>query len=827
MADTASGMELPLGRPFTLVATYFRRAVLTDLRYAIRVLFRTPTVTALAILSLALGIGANVTIYTIANAFLDQPIGGARDADRLVRVYRGDHSPLMYPEVERLRGERAVFSGLAGERLNAVAVDVGGTTQRAQASLVTDGYFAMLKVRPELGRLFDARDSSEAAPVIVISHAFWRDRLGADSSVIGRALHVNDRPLTIIGVAPPEFASSIFLWRADLWVPPSLAPMFIGGPFNKWGGSLYTTARLAEGVSLDRARSTVATVAARLMADSARAGERVSFRVEAARGIVVELRGPTVLASSFLMVVVAMVLLIACANVANLLLARATARRRELGVRAALGAGRARLVRQLLIESLLIAAAGGTIGLLGASWVAELLTRFLVARSPEPISIDVAPDGHVLLFALAISVVSALAFGLLPALRATSVDVSPVLREEATQTTGRSRARGILIGAQVALCTVLLACSTLFLHSLANARVIDPGFSPTGIIDVALDVSSRNLPHDQARAFFDELQARAAAIPGARDATIAALIPLGGSNMQVGLWVEGQPATGPRAPFMPSFNIVGPHYFETLGIPVIGGRPILSDDRPTAPGVAVVNEQMAKHLWPNESAIGKRVSIEGPTGPWLTIVGVVRNTRYNSLGERAPDFMYLPFAQHYRSEMILQVRTAGATPALATTLRDLVHTLDPRLPPSPVTSLGEDMRIVLLPSELGAGLLGAFGLLALLLASVGIYGVTSYSVAQRTREMGIRSALGATARDLVLLMARQSMRVVLIGAGIGLLLALVTARLLTSQLYGVTATDPVTFLVMPALLLSIALLATLVPARRATRVDPSDALRTE
>jgi predicted permease len=801
--------------------------VLTDLRYAIRVLLRTPTVTALAILSLALGIGANVTIYTIANAFLDQPIGGANEVDRLVRIYRGDHSPLMYAELERLRGERAVFSGVAGERLNAVAVDVGGTIQRAQASLVTDGYFAMLKVRPEIGRLFDTRDSSESAPVIVISHAFWRDRLGGDSSVIGRALRVNDRPLTIIGVAPPEFASSIFLWRADLWVPPSLAPMFIGSTFDRWGGSLYTTARLAPGVTLDRARSTGATLAARLMADSARPGERVSFRVEPARGVVVELRGPTVLASSFLMVVVAMVLLIACANVANLLLARATSRRRELGVRAALGAGRARLVRQLLIESMLIAAAGGIIGLFAASWVAELLTGFLVARVPEPITLNVAPDAHVLLFALVISLVSAIAFGLLPALRATSADVSPVLREEATQTTGRSRARGLLIGAQVALCTVLLACSTLFLHSLANARVIDPGFDPAGIIDVAINVSSRNLQHDQARAFFDELQSRAAAIPGTRAATIAALIPLGGSNMQVGLWVEGRPATGPRAPFAPSFNIVGPRYFETLGIPVIGGRPIGPEDRPAAPGIAVINEQMAKHLWPEQSAIGKRVSIEGPTGPWLTVVGVVRNTRYNPLGERVPDFMYLPFAQHYRSEMILQVRTAAATPTLATTLRELVHSLDPQLPPASVTSLGDDMRIVLLPSELGAGLLGVFGLLALLLASVGIYGVTSYSVAQRTREMGIRSALGATARDLVMLLARQSMRVVLIGAGIGLLLALASARLLTSQLYGVAPTDPLTFLVMPVLLLSIALLATLVPARRATRVDPADALRTD
>ena len=496
--------------------------VLNDIRYAIRVLFRTPTVTALAILSLALGIGANVTIYTIANAFLDQPIAGANDVDRLVRVYRGDHSPLMYPELDRLRQERSIFSGIAGERMNAVAVSVGGAIQRAQASLVTDGYFAMLKVRPELGRLFGVSDSSTAAAVTVISHAFWRDRLGGDSSVVGQVLRVNDRPFTIIGVAPPEFASSIFLWRADLWIPPSAAPLLIGTQFSQWRGSLYTTARLADGTTLAIARSSAATLAARLSADSARTNERISFRVEPARGIVVELRGPAVVASSFLMIVVAMVLLIACANVANLLLARATARRRELAVRAALGAGRARLVRQLLVESLLIATAGGVIGLLAAAWVAELLTSFVVGRSPEPISLDVTPDAHVLLFALGISVVSAIVFGLLPALRATSSDVSPVLREEATQTTGRSRARGILIGAQVALCTVLLACSTLFLHSLANARVIDPGFDPAGMIDAALNVSSRNLEQDRGRAFFDELRARAAALPGVRSATLAA-----------------------------------------------------------------------------------------------------------------------------------------------------------------------------------------------------------------------------------------------------------------------------------------------------------------
>jgi predicted permease len=527
------------------------------------------------------------------------------------------------------------------------------------------------------------------------------------------------------------------------------------------------------------------------------------------------------------MTIVALVLLIACANVSNLLLARATVRRRELGIRLALGAGRARLVRQLLLESLLIACAGGVLGLLSAAWVADLIANYLVARSPEPIAVNVAPDGHVLLFALGASVASALLFGLLPALRATDTDVLPVLREEATQTTARSRARSVLIGVQVALCTVLLACSTLFLHSLANARVIDPGFDTRGVMDVWVNVSSRNYSEDQRRAFFDELQRRAAALPGIREATLAAIVPLGGTNMQVGMWIEGQPSTGARAPFAPYFNIITPRYFETLGIPLVGGRTITSEDRSNAPGTVVINERMATHFWPNEPAIGKRVSVESASGPWLTVVGVVHNTKYNTLGEQPPDFMYMPYSQHPRSEMVLQVRPAGGARLTASSLRGVVHDLDSQLPPMTVATLAEDMRIVLLPSELGAGLLGAFGLLALLLASVGIYGVTSYAVAQRTREMGIRAALGATARDLVTLVARESMRVVAIGAAIGLILALASARLLISQLYGVSATDPLTFVLMPAFLLGVALLATFVPARRATRVDPSVALRSD
>jgi putative ABC transport system permease protein len=376
------------------------------------------------------------------------------------------------------------------------------------------------------------------------------------------------------------------------------------------------------------------------------------------------------------------------------------------------------------------------------------------------------------------------------------------------------------------LCTVLLACSMLCLHSLINARVIDPGFDSRGVLDASIDISSRNVSPERGRAFYEELRTRASRLPGAGSATLAAVVPLGGSNMQVGTWLEGGDASAQRPPLAPWFNIVAPGYFQTLGIPILAGRAVTVDDRAESPGTVVVNEQMAKHLWPNQSAIGRRISLEGPNGPWLTVVGVVKNTKYNTLGEAPRDFMYLPFAQHFRSEMVLQVR-ANSGSLTTKTLRDLVHELDGRLPPVSAGSLADDMRIVLLPAELGAALLGIFGVLALLLGSVGIYGVTSYSVAQRTREMGIRAALGATARDLVQLVASQSMRVVLIGGAIGLLLAFGASRLLTSQLYGVSAVDPLTFVAMPVVLFGVALVATLIPARRATRADPAEALRTE
>jgi len=799
---------------------------MSDIKYAVRGLRRSPGFAITAVLSLALGIGANVTIYTVANAFLERAVPGAADPDRLARVYRGNHSPLQYADLAYVRANNAVFAEVAGEDLMPVALANGETTERIQGALVTAGYFEMLGVQSQVGRLFSAADSAFADGV-VISDVLWRGRFGGESSIVGREIRVNDHPFTIIGVAAPEFLSSISLWRADIWFPPASTRALLGAPLDRLGSSLYITARLKPGVSTQLASAELATIAARLVAGDPVGHRNFTLRADHARGITAELRGPATAATGFLMFVVALVLLIACANVANLLLARAAGRRREISVRIAMGARRARLVRQLLTESALLALAAGALGVIAAAWLADLLARFVTMRSPEPINLSFEPDARVLAFTFVVSALTTMLFGLLPALRATSLDILPALREDAPQASGRSRLRSTLIGTQVALCTVLLACATLFLRSLANTRVIDPGFDASGVVDVALDISSRNLEARAGAQFYESLLGRSRALPGVRATTVAALVPLGGSNMQSGMWVDGQPAEGPRAPFMPYFNVVGSDYFQTLGIALVSGRGITTTDAFGSPDVVVVNEELARRLWPGQSALGKRISLDSATGPWRTVVGVAQTTKYNSLGENPQEFLYLPFAQNYRTEMILHVRADGETLALRRALPALVRGLDPQLPPATAKLLADDMRIALLPAQLGASLLGAFGTLALLLASVGIYGVASHSVAQRTRELGIRAALGATAHDVMRMILGQSLRVVLVGAAVGIAAALAVARLIASQLYGVGAADPVTFIGMPVFLIAVAILATLIPARRATRVDPVVALRAE
>ncbi len=798
-----------------------------DARYAFRGLLRSPGFAAVAILSLALGIGANVAIYTIANAFLSRPIAGVAEPDRLVRIYRGSHSALQYMDLAFVRDNGGVFSGVIGEHVIPVALTNIGGAERVIAAVVTPGYFSMLGVRPAAGRLFGT-DSLEQS--VVLSHGFWERRFGGDPRTVRQTIRVNDRAFAVVGVAPPDFAGSMSFWGVDLWLSPAAGQAVIGASFDRWGGSLYATGRLRDGVTLDRANVVLATLARRIVAADTSRGREFSLRADDANGVTAELRQPALLVSRFLLFVVGLVLLIACANVANLLLARAAGRGREIAMRFALGARRVQLLRLLLVESGMLTIAASVIGSGVALWSVGALGRYVMTRSPEPILLSFALDRRVLIATLALALFTTLLFGLLPALRATSLEMLPVLRESAPQSSGRSRMRGLLVGTQVALCAVLLACATLFLRSLAHARVIDPGFETAGIVDLPIDLGLAQLDSARAAEFYRRLLERVDATPSVRSATLAALVPLGGSNMQVGVWTPEVAGTDSRAGLAPYFNVVGPDYFRTLGIGLVAGRDFGADVAGSEQ-VAIVNEQMARRLAPDgqvAGALGRRFSMSGPTGPWITVIGVARDVRYNTLGEKTPEFMYRPLAQLHRADMVLQVKTLpGNEAALRRTLPAVVRELEARLPPPRASSLSEDMRISLLGAQIGAALLGAFGALALLLATIGIYGVASYSVAQRTRELGIRSALGATSHDVVRMVIGQSLRVASIGTAIGLLLAMAVAKLIASQLYGVGATDPVTFIGMPVFLVGVALVATLAPAIRATRVDPAVALRSE
>ena len=815
--------------------------MLLDLRYAIRQLGRAPGFALVAVLSLALGIGANTVIFTIANAMLLRPVTDV-DPGTLVRVYRGRHSPLDYSEWVAVRAGTPVFASMGGERVMRVGRTDEPEPASLSASITVGDYFPALGVRPALGRLFTAADTTAAsASLVVLGHHYWSEHFDRDAGVLGRELRLNGQAFTVVGVAPERHTSSMLLWRPDVFFAVPATEPLLGTPPARWGGSIYAFARLGRGVSRDRADAMLGVTARRIAAADPERYANVRggplFRVGVARGLVEELRGPFTIASAFMLVLVGLVLLIACANVANLLLARATSRRREMGVRVALGAGRLRLVRQLLVESLVLASAGGAIGLAASAWLTPKVGRAMAARAPEQVLLDFAPDGRVLLYTMLLCVGTAIVFGLLPAARASRPDVLTALKDGGRGATDRgSRLRSVLVSGQVALCTVVLAGAALFLHSLANARVIDPGFPTEGLIDVAIDVGPRRLSPEARRDFFDRLQERARAIPGVRAATIAELVPLNGSNMETGLWIEGSPnperTDGMR---MSHFNVVGDGYFRTIGIPLVRGREFTEADLradsaalAAGAGTLVVNETFARRMWPGREAIGRRVSFSGPDGPWSTVVGVARDARYNSLGEDTPTFAYLPYGPGRRDELVLQVRaTPGAESSVIAALRHLVAELDPALPPAAPVPIAQDMATALLPAQVGAALLGAFGTLALLLASVGIYGVMSYAVAQRTHEIGIRTALGASRRAVVALVLGSAARQVGAGLGIGLLLALALSWALRTQLYGVGTGDPLTFLATPAILAGVAALAAWLPARRASRVDPVVALRVE
>ena len=813
------------------------QTLVQDIRYGVRMLRKQPGFTATAILMLALGIGANATVFSWVNAVLLDPMPGAARADRLVQLsylFRG--SPMTsfsHPDFRDMTSLRA-FSGVVARDDLAVGIVIDKEAERGWAEIVSGNYFDVLGVRAWRGRALQPSDDQPgAAAVAVLSYDYWVSRFGASDAAIGRAVIVNAHPFTIVGVAEPRFGGGASGLRFDMWVPVATQPAIMpGGSRLEVRGSrwLSVLGRLNEGVSIDQARGELAAFVANLHAAYPGYTDMSAtvFRLtDSPEGGVSVLR-PVLLV---LMTVAVIVLLIACANLAGLLLARASARQREMAIRLSVGAGRGRLVQQLLIEGSLLALAGTAAAFFALRWTAGLLSGF-APPSELPIRIVVPVDARVAGFTALLSFATLILFALIPALQATLADMAGSLRDAGSAGRGatRHRLRRGLVAAQVALSTILLVGAGLCIRSIAVAQQMTPGFDPNGVVVGWIDLIAANYTADQQRTFYARLLDRVRTVPGVESVTLGRRIPLGFTGLGgSGITVEGH-KPGLDDPRFVNISWVGPEYARTMKIPLVAGRDFSPDDVLGTPRVAIVTEAMAKVYWPNRDPVGGRFVFGQPkpgTENWLTVVGVAKNIKQRSMTERPQITVWIPVLQNVQPSMILHARAAGSPGVFAGDLPRIVREIDPNVTFYNVSLLSDHVKAATFQQRLAANLLVVFGGLALLLAAVGSYGVLAYLVGQRRREIGIRLAIGATRGSVFKLIVTSGAKVVAAGAVIGLLLSVGAGFGLRGLLIGVQPTDPITYGVVTMLLLIVAFLACAIPARRAAVLDPALTLRDE
>jgi predicted permease len=805
---------------------------MTDLRLALRSLLRRPLFTVTALVTLALGIAADTAIFGVVDAVLLRPLAYA-DPGRLVVVLHDGSHPVAPANFLDWRRESRSFARMGAAEMWGPSLTGDGDAEKLSGLHVTGDVFPLLGVPALLGRSIRPGDDQPGADrAVVLSYDLWQRRFAGDRAVVGRTLRLDGEPYTVVGVMPQGFKFAPF-WatHTELWAPFSLAPRVA----NREGQSLRVFARLAPGVSLAAARADVGTVTARLEREFPGTNRNVEV-VPLAEKVVGDVR-PMLLV---LMGAVTFVLLIACANVAHLLLARGTERARELAVRTALGATRATVIRQLLAESLALALGGGALGFaLGAFGI-----RALVALAPADLPrLDaVHVDARVLLAAVVVSLVTGVACGIVPALRGAADGVSGALRDGSRGSTDgarRSRARRLLVASEFALAVVLLAGAGLMIRSVAATQAIDPGFDARGVLTAVVSVTGTADADPARRAtFFTELVSRAAAIPGVRAASAINHVPLIGDQWGMHVVAQDRPlAPGDEAPTA-TYRVVLPDYFRTMGIAMRAGRDLTPNDRAGAPDVIVINEALAKRLWPGESALGKQVTLDGPEDhpPTRTVVGVVENAVQHDWTAGPEPETYVPYLQSPNylespsgafTAMSLVVRADRDPATLTPALRAAVRGVNANAPLSQVETMAQAVDEATARPRFVLLLLGAFAAVAMLLAAVGLYGVTAYAASRRTREIGLRVALGAAKGDVLRLVAGEALMLVAVGVALGTTGALALARLMGGLLFNVSAHDPLTFVMVPAVLGGVALLAAWVPSRRAARVDPLEALRGE
>lgn len=791
---------------------------------------RSPAFSLVAVLSLALGIAVNTTLFSVASASLLRPLGGPGGSDlmRIGRSTHGEHQfrSLTYEEYAYLRAHASSLADVLGEQMEAVAIGGHDGSQRVAAEFVTANYFSMLQISFAVGRGFVATKDQATGdgPTVAISDGLWRRRFGANPDVVGAAVLINNVQCTIVGVAPPGFAGTFPGVEIELWLPVEVAGVIKHRPGRSEQPSMQLIGRLKRDVSIATARAELDVLARRMAEENPAREPGRGFVIEWARGIHPAFARPLSTFLLLLMAVVAVVLLIACANVANLLLARASARRGELAVRLALGASRGRVVRQLLVESLVLALLGGGAGLMLSIWPVRLLNALFSVPGPAgaPTSLNLEVDMRVLLFTAAVTMLTVLVFGLAPALQATRVDLLSALKDSpALFGRKRSRLRSALAVVQVATSFVLLVGALLLFRSLVNSETLEIGFDPDTVV-VASFEDLRSFGYDAHRVerFYEELLAQARALPGVEGAALANFVGEG-SGHPIALAVPGRSPTSGQEMRVP-VGRVSDGYFATVQRPLIRGRDFTKRDRAGAPLVAIVNEAIVRRFWPGEDPLGKRIQL-GEDLSGHEIVGVARDAGYVSFAGGVGPFVFLPAF----GSGTLHVRTPQSPTRALADIKRLAHEIEPSLPPFSGRTMRDAMASSLVPARITQAVFGVAGVIALLLTSGGLYGFVCYLLEQRLKEIGIRLALGASRRDVFRVIAGSAVKLALVGVAIGVALAAATMRLLSAFLYGLSPTDPLTFGGIAALLLFVTLAAGYAGARRGLYVDPIVVLRHE